>query len=120
MGAIRPIFDFESVFDLDLTMIELIQEKFKGSKFFNSVMNEDPMTVRLLLRSRQEHNPLSIIINDEYKDSIDDLYEEILTKYKVRNIPLLVLENEEGNELWRHVGFITKDELTKELDKFKE
>lgn len=81
MGAIRPIFDFESVFDLDLTMIELIQEKFKGSKFFNSVMDEDPMVVRLLLRNRQEYNPLSIIINDEYKDSIDDLYKEILTKY---------------------------------------
>ena len=47
MGAIRPIFDFESAFDLDLTMIELIQEKFKGSKFFNSVMDEDPMAVRL-------------------------------------------------------------------------
>jgi thioredoxin-related protein len=52
--------------------------------------------------------------------NIEDTSEEILTKYKVRNIPLLVLENEEGNELWRHTGFITKDELTKELDKFKE
>ena len=52
--------------------------------------------------------------------NIEDTSEEILTKYKVRNIPLLVLEDKEGNELWRHVGFITKDELTKELDKFKE
>lgn len=52
--------------------------------------------------------------------NIEDTSEEILTKYKVRNIPLLVLENEEGNELWRHTGFITKDELIKELDKFKE
>ena len=52
--------------------------------------------------------------------NIEDTSEEILTKYKVRNIPLLVLENEEGNELWRHTGLITKDELTKELDKFKE
>ena len=82
MGAIRPIFDFESVFDLDLTMIELIQEKFKGSKFFNSVMDEDPMVVRLLLRNRQEYNPRSIIINDEYKDSIDDLYKERIQGYE--------------------------------------
>lgn len=52
--------------------------------------------------------------------NIEDTSEEILTKYKVRNIPLLVLEDKEGNELWRHTGFITKDELTKELDKFKE
>ena len=33
MGAIPPIIDFESLFQLDLTKIELIQEKFKGSNF---------------------------------------------------------------------------------------
>ena len=50
--------------------------------------------------------------------NIEDTSEEILTKYKVRNIPLLVLEDKEGNELWRHVGFITKDELLKEQQDF--
>lgn len=81
MSAIRPIFDFESVFDIDFTLIQLIQDKFKGSKYFNSVIDEDPITVRMLLRAREEYNPLSIIIKDEFKDSADNLYKEIVENF---------------------------------------
>lgn len=81
MSAIRPMFDFESIFDLDLTMIELIQKKFKNSNFFNSALDEDPISLRLLLRSRENKNPLSIIVKDEYLENIDSLYKEIIEKY---------------------------------------
>lgn len=47
---------------------------------------------------------------------IEDTDEETLTRYKVRNVPLLVLEDDNGNELWRHVGFIPKDKLMQELN----
>lgn len=62
-------------------------------------------------------------IIESLKDSInvmeydtDECDEELLHKYNVRNIPLLVIENEKGEILWRHVGVITKSDLERKID----
>lgn len=48
---------------------------------------------------------------------VDDTAEDVLIKYKVRNVPLIVLEDKQGNELWRNIGFISKETI---LDKIQE
>lgn len=96
MAAIRPLFDFESVFDIDYTLIQLIQNKFKGSDYFNSVINEDPITIRMLLRDREDINPLSIILKENYLDSERELYDELIKKYYkdiYRNIAYTEISN---------------------------
>ena len=46
--------------------------------------------------------------------------EELLAKYEVRNIPLLILvkQNQDGSEeiVWRHVGFINKEIIENKLN----
>lgn len=43
---------------------------------------------------------------------------ETTAKYKVRSIPTLIIEDEEGNELARHVGSKSKSELERWLVQF--
>lgn len=96
MSAIRPLFDFESVFDIDFTIIQMIQFKFKDSDFFNSVLYEDPITVRMLLREREDINPLSIILKDEYLESENQLYADLIKSYYkeiYRNISYTEISN---------------------------
>ena len=45
--------------------------------------------------------------------------EEIIDKYKVRNIPVLVLEDDNGNELHKWVGAISLNEIKNEISKYE-
>lgn len=54
-----------------------------------------------------------IEIEDIDVDEVDPI---VLTNYKIRNIPVLVLL-QDNKEVWRHVGSISKGELE---DKIKE
>ena len=54
-----------------------------------------------------------IEIEDIDVDEVDPI---VLTNYKIRNIPVLVLL-QDNKEVWRHVGSISKVELE---DKIKE
>lgn len=48
-------------------------------------------------------------------DKVDPI---VLTNYKIRNIPVLVLLKDD-KEVWRHVGSISKSDLEKEIEKYK-
>lgn len=48
--------------------------------------------------------------------TVDEVDPIVLTNYKIRNIPVLVLL-QDNKEVWRHVGSISKVELE---DKIKE
>lgn len=54
-----------------------------------------------------------VTIEDIDVDEVDPI---VLTNYKIRNIPVLVLL-QDNKEVWRHVGSISKVELE---DKIKE
>lgn len=56
-----------------------------------------------------------IIIEDIDVDEVDPV---VLTNYKIRNIPVLVLLKDD-KEVWRHVGSISKSDLEKEIEKYK-
>lgn len=65
-----------------------------------------------------------IPILEEIKDlievieyDVDEAPVELLKQYKIRNIPVLVLEKD-NEELWRHVGTISKEMLEKEINKY--
>lgn len=56
-----------------------------------------------------------IEIEDIDVDEVDPI---VLTNYKIRNIPVLVLL-QDNKEVWRHVGSISKSDLEKEIEKYE-
>lgn len=45
--------------------------------------------------------------------------QEAVTKYKIRNIPVLIYLDESGNELERTVGLQTLDQINSIIDKYE-
>ena len=56
-----------------------------------------------------------IDINEVDIDEVDPI---VLTNYKIRNIPVLILLKD-NKEVWRHVGSISKSNLEKEIEKYE-
>lgn len=48
---------------------------------------------------------------------VDEVDPIVLTNYKIRNIPVLVLEKD-GSEVWRHIGSISKAELEAKIKEY--
>lgn len=48
-----------------------------------------------------------------------DINQEFVTKYTIRNIPTLILIDDEGKELYKHTGLITLNELKSKIDAIK-
>lgn len=48
-------------------------------------------------------------------DEVDPI---VLTNYKIRNIPVLVLV-QDNKEVWRHVGSISKVELEEKIKEYE-
>ena len=52
--------------------------------------------------------------------NVETASEELLKKYEVRNIPLLVLvkQNDDGSEeiIWKHVGLVNKETIENKLN----
>lgn len=78
------LFEFDSLVDTDLGLLIYIQLSFKNSKYFNNiVMKSSDYVLKSLLLTRKNRNPLSVIIDNKYKDSIDSLYKELIdSKYE--------------------------------------
>ena len=48
---------------------------------------------------------------------VDETPIEVLQQYKIRNIPVLVIEKD-GVEIWRHVGTISKEDLESKIKEY--
>lgn len=83
MSEIKAIFEFEMLFDLDYTLATLIQRYYGKSKYFDTVLEEDPISLRLLLLTRTEKNPIYILLKPEYRESADSLYEELKEEFSM-------------------------------------
>ena len=81
MSDIRAIFDFEMLFDLDFTLVTLLQRYYGESKYFDTVLEEDTISLRLLLLTRNVKNPIYLILKPEYRESADSLYEELKKEF---------------------------------------
>ena len=53
-----------------------------------------------------------------YEIDVDEVDPLILTTYKVKSIPLLIIEDSNSNILWRHEGVIKQNDLHAKLDEF--
>ena len=83
MSEIKAIFEFEMLFDLDYTLATLIQRYYGKSKYFDTVLEEDPISLRLLLLTRTEKNPIYMLLKPEYRDSANSLYEELKEEFSM-------------------------------------
>lgn len=56
---------------------------------------------------------------DIWDIDVDEVKDTTLVKYKIRNIPVLILEDDQGKELWKHVGSISKVDLENKLKEYE-
>ncbi len=67
--------------------------------------------------------PILDELRDEYKDKLDVVFIDVnknrnaIQEYEIDLIPTQIFYDASGNELFRHVGFFSKEEI---LDKWKE
>lgn len=69
---------FESLFDMDIGCIGYILINFKDNKYIKpEAYKYTPFFIQYKLVHRDILNPLTVIFKDEYKDQIDNLYNEL-------------------------------------------
>jgi thioredoxin 1 len=56
---------------------------------------------------------------DVWDIDVDEAEDTTLVKYKIRSIPELILEDDQGKELWKHVGSISKIDLENKLKEYE-
>lgn len=56
---------------------------------------------------------------DVWDIDVDEAEDTTLVKYKIRSIPVLILEDDQGKELWKHVGSISKINLENKLKEYE-
>lgn len=56
---------------------------------------------------------------DIWDIDVDEAEDTTLVKYKIRSIPVLILEDNQGKELWKHVGSISKVDLENKLKEYE-
>ena len=56
---------------------------------------------------------------DVWDIDVDEAEDTTLVKYKIRSIPVLILEDDQGKELWKHVGSISKVDLENKLKEYE-
>lgn len=56
---------------------------------------------------------------DIWDIDVDEVEDTTLVKYKIRSIPVLILEDDQGKELWKHVGSISKVDLENKLKEYE-
>ena len=76
--------DFEAIIDLDLATIYYIATNLKNVDLIDtSILKASSYNaLRNLLLFRTTNNPLSVIIKEEYKDSLNNLYKELMEKHE--------------------------------------
>ena len=89
--------DFSFLFDTDYAVIKYLLNLYHHSKYFIQYAHEwTDYYTRCLLVTRDDINPISILLKDEYKDQAYSLYKEILDEHwdEVLNItPLTKVAN---------------------------
>lgn len=69
---------------------------------------------RVLEQKFKNFNKCEVIMCD-----VDDVDEELLEKYKIKNIPVTLIVDENGNEMHKWVGLFNISELENKLEELK-
>lgn len=79
------LFMFDSIVDIDLNMILFLKKNYQSSSYLDPdiIKNNDLNFFKAILIKREDKNPISLIIRDQFANSAANLYYEIITeKYK--------------------------------------
>ena len=79
---VRPIFDYNSFIDTDMSIYDLLKREFADSKYFiDGVFEDDPIIVKYLFLNRPLANPLSALLKVDYLGSANKLYDDLIDNY---------------------------------------
>lgn len=94
------LIEFDCVIDTDLSIIELMLRRYENSDYFKYEVSHASSTnvLRNLLLFRENKNPLTILLKDEYLDSADDLLYEFINTYKFE-----IIQNSHPTDVFRFV-----------------
>ena len=83
---LRPVFDFDSIIDINLSVLHLLRSHYDNPKYmYSNVHRVDDYFLRSELIMSDTINPLHIFMKPEYKDDFNSLYEELLKDPKLKN-----------------------------------
>ena len=104
----RILFTSNILLDTDIGVYRLVREKYDNPKYFKlNILAVIIERYKEVISRRDTINPLSFIIKDEYKNSIDNLYNEMMSKDYSR-----ILELSEFTNVEDVLGlFLTRKEL---------
>ena len=104
----RILFTSNILLDTDIGVYRLVREKYDNPKYFKlNILDVIIERYKEVIPRRDTINPLSFIIKDEYKNSIDNLYNEMMSKDYSR-----ILELSEFTNVEDVLGlFLTRKEL---------
>ena len=104
----RILFTSNILLDTDIGVYRLVREKYDNPKYFKlNILDVIIERYKEVIPRRDTINPLSFIIKDEYKNSIDNLYNEMMYKDYSR-----ILELSEFTNVEDVLGlFLTRKEL---------
>lgn len=72
------LISYKCVLDTDMAVINYMIKNYYKSKYINKdLIKATDYYKQYLLMTRKEINPLSVVIKEEYKDSINSLYKEL-------------------------------------------
>ena len=100
----KNIIEFEMVFDVDIGIVRTMYDKVSNKKLLSPrLLNcASDSAIRNLLLFRENKNPLSVVLNDEYQDSIDTILGELYESSEDE-----ILENTVANSITNLVYNLT-------------
>lgn len=83
-GINIPLVTFDVLLDTDFGLMLFIHRNFLDPKVFNMEFFQSHRAIRDMVKAlidREEKNPLSICLNEEYKSQADSLYKQFMDQY---------------------------------------
>ena len=99
------LIDFQVIFDLEIAAVQYIANHAKNLNLINpDVLKISSLScLRNALLFRTTNNPLSVCISNQYKDSIDDIYNDIIKNHEQE-----LLEKCPVNDLYGYFNMLLK------------
>lgn len=101
----KVLVDFEIIMDLDLATVYYLITSCKSPDVLNPVIGiaDSLSAIRNMLLFRKTRNPLEVCIKEEYKDSIDSVYKDLMNEYEEE-----ILKLTRPNDLFNYFYMLSK------------
>ena len=101
----KILVDFEIIMDFDLAAVYFFITHCKEPDILNpNIGNADSLSgIRNMMLFRKDVNPLEVCVKEEYRDSINGLYKDLVDKYEKE-----ILDLTEPNDLFNYFYMLSK------------